>query len=365
MKVALFHTTLPQQGEKSGGVAMTVHRLANALVRHESLDITLFSCDPKPEDALYQHSHLFNGRLGTRLKRLTLLPLALNQVDFSGFDVLHLHGDDWFFVRRTLPTVRSLHGSALREAQSATHLRRRLLQYIIYPLEHLSARLATLTLGGGLDAARLYSARGMADNGVDTALFAPRPKADYPLLAYVGGWDGRKRGAFAYRTFVERILPTFPDAKLYMACDRVPIHDGVIDGGVPDDRTLADWLGKAWVFAYPSTYEGFGIPYIEAMASGTPIVTTRNSGADYVLDRGRFGVLTDDSGFADAVIDLLRDRNQREALAKAGFERANLFTWPNVARAHAEFYRRAIAEFRAPATGDFGGARHSPPLRPE
>ena len=67
----------------------------------------------------------------------------------------------------------------------------------------------------------------------------------------------------------------------------------------PDDATLAALLAEAWVFCYPSIYEGFGIPYIEAMAAGTAIVTSPNAGAGEVLKNGRYGIICDDDHFAD------------------------------------------------------------------
>jgi glycosyltransferase involved in cell wall biosynthesis len=79
---------------------------------------------------------------------------------------------------------------------------------------------------------------------------------------------------------------------------------------------------RAWVFASPSTYEGFGLPYLEAMASGTPVVATPNVGSVEVLDGGRFGCLADDETFAQCICELLGDGGRREALADAGLRRA-------------------------------------------
>ena len=354
MKLALFHTTLPEPGRKLGGVELVVHRLANALCQHCGLAVTAFSCGNRPEGALYEHVRLFPAqRFTAKLRRLLILPWALNFVDFSGFDVLHLHGDDWFFVRRTLPTVRTLHGSALREAQFAGSLKRKISQYLVYPLEHVSRILATRTLAIGPDAQRLYRAHGMADNGVNLEVFRPRAKAPYPLLSYVGTWSGRKRGKFLYDTFVGEVLPVLPDAKLFMASDFVPRHDSVIDGRFPDEATLAHWLGMSWVFAYPSVYEGFGVAYVEALASGTPVVTTGNGGANYVLDGGRYGWICADAEFGAAVVTLLRDPERREDMASRGLQRAQRFTWENVARAHCAIYENLMVDqyARAKETG--------------
>ena len=347
MKVAIFHTTLPEPGRKLGGVELTVHRLANALVEYEGLDITVFSSGPRPADALYQHRLFARGLWRRRPLRLTMAPLAMNFTDFSEFDVLHLHGDDWFFLNRRIPTLRTMHGSALQEARSATTRKRKLLQYAVYPLEHLSVRLATSSLAVGTETGRLYGIAELGDNGVDLARFRPQPKSPTPLLFFVGSWRGRKRGEFAFRSFVDHVLPLYPEAQLYMASDRAPEHPNVIRGGFPSDAELAEWLGRAWIFAYPSSYEGFGIPYIEALASGTAIVTTRNSGAEYVLDGGRYGRITTDAEFGPALVALLADAEERRRLEEIGREYVQRFSWQNVAARHAEVYRSLAANSRS------------------
>jgi phosphatidyl-myo-inositol alpha-mannosyltransferase len=218
-----------------------------------------------------------------------------------------------------------------------------LLQLAVYSLEHLSAKLATCVLAVGPEAKQIYRADALADNGVDLTLFAPQPKCLKPLLSYIGAWRGRKRGEFAFETFVTHVLPAFPDARLYMASDYAPSHPNVIAAGIPDEAQLASWMARAWVFIYPSLYEGFGIPYIEALASGTAVVTTRNGGAEYVLDHGRFGVLCDDADFGPSVVAMLRDHERRTAYEVQGRKQAAKYSWRVVATRHAEIYRSVLS----------------------
>jgi glycosyltransferase involved in cell wall biosynthesis len=325
-------------------VEITVHRLANALTRIGNA-VTVYSATPAPDERAYTHERLFPDRPSThknRLVRLFLLPGLLNGIPFEDHDVLHLHGDDWFFVSRSTPTVRTFHGSAWEEAQSADSWTRRLEQYCIYPLEQLSDQISTLSAAVGPNTADIYDTPHLVDNGVDLNRFHPGAKTPFPSVLFVGTWGGRKRGRFLFKTFVHEVLPHVPDARLYMVADDCPAHDQVELVSRPSDEELAALYRKAWVFAHPSVYEGFGIPYAEAMASGTAVLCSPNDGARYVLDDYTFGVVSKDETFGRNLIRLLRDDEHRRAVAKDGLERSKAFSWTEVARQHETLYRRAV-----------------------
>jgi glycosyltransferase involved in cell wall biosynthesis len=347
MNIALFHATLPVPDHKPGGVSVAVDRLATALSAHPSDTVTVFSLTPAPTVPAYRHVQLFPGApwLQSPPSSHVVLPVLLNTVSFAAFDVLHLHGDDWFFVRRSLPTVRTMHGSALHEARFATSAKRRLSQRLLYPLEQLSARLATTTAAVGPDTARLYHTPHVVGNGVDLERFHPGPKSDHPSILFVGTWAGRKRGQMLYDAFTREIAPRHPTARLYMVCDACPPHDQVVHVQRPSDEALALLYQQAWVFAYPSRYEGFGIPYLEAMASGTPVLCSPNDGASYVLDGGRYGWIRPDDSFSAALHELLTNASARATLSTDGLSRAHDFTWTNVARHHRRLYDTAIEDF--------------------
>jgi glycosyltransferase involved in cell wall biosynthesis len=92
------------------------------------------------------------------------------------------------------------------------------------------------------------------------------------------------------------------------------------------DTDLAELYRRAWVCVSPSTYEGFGLPYLEAMACGTPVVATPNPGSSEVLGDGEYGRLVEDDGFASAAIDLLSNESGRRAMASAGMHRAQQYS---------------------------------------
>ena len=100
------------------------------------------------------------------------------------------------------------------------------------------------------------------------------------------------------------------------AAPGVTYHTGI------SDEALAGLYHRAWVYASPSTYEGFGLPYLEAMACGTPVVASPNPGSAEVLDDGRCGVLAADDAFDHEVAALLGDTARRRELSACGLTRA-------------------------------------------
>jgi phosphatidyl-myo-inositol alpha-mannosyltransferase len=344
IRIALFHTTLPERDRKIGGVEAVTHRLGNALTSLGDVDVTVYSLTEAPAGALYRHKRLYKRApwLGTNyFCRVLLLPMLLNFASFDTAEVVHLHGDDWFFVVRRKPTIRTFHGSALLEANSA-HALRKFEWFIIYWFEKISARLSDVSLAIGDSAKRLYGAAYQVDNGVDLELFYPGPKAERPQILYVGTWLGRKRGKWLYQLFVDQILPQHPEAILFFVSDFCPQHPSVIFRKQPSDLELAELYRESWLFAYPSIYEGFGNAYIEALASGTAVVTSPNEGAARILRNGAYGIVTDDDAFASHVDKLLTVPEERKRLEQAGPARAKSFSWPSIARQHRDIYQEAI-----------------------
>ena len=117
------------------------------------------------------------------------------------------------------------------------------------------------------------------------------------------------------------------------------LPDGVTALGRLDDEALADEYRRAWVFCLPSSYEGFGIPYAEAMAAGLPVVATPNVGARYVTDEGRAGVLAELDELAAPLIELLTDERSRTAQGERSRARAAEFDLTRVADRYEQLYR--------------------------
>jgi glycosyltransferase involved in cell wall biosynthesis len=110
-------------------------------------------------------------------------------------------------------------------------------------------------------------------------------------------------------------------------------------GYVPRADLLALY-GAATLVAYPSHYEGFGLPPLEAMACGAPVVATRVASLPELLgDAALFVDIDDVDGLARTIRDLMHDDTRRARLAAAGPARAASFTWERTARETADIYR--------------------------
>jgi glycosyltransferase involved in cell wall biosynthesis len=102
----------------------------------------------------------------------------------------------------------------------------------------------------------------------------------------------------------------------------------VIRTGYVDDDDMPALVGAASVFAFPSFYEGFGIPPLEAMACGTPVIVSRTSSLPEVVgDAAELVDPHDVASIAGALERVLRDPERRGELSAAGLRRATLFDW--------------------------------------
>lgn len=113
--------------------------------------------------------------------------------------------------------------------------------------------------------------------------------------------------------------------------------------GYQDDLGLAELFAGARLLLFPSLYEGFGLPVLEAMASGTPVISSDHSALPEVV--GQAGLLIDpqdEAACADAIERLIEDDQVWTSLREAGLMRARDFSWQRCARITAGVYREAV-----------------------
>jgi glycosyltransferase involved in cell wall biosynthesis len=174
-------------------------------------------------------------------------------------------------------------------------------------------------------------------NGVDP-IFTPGEDSSGAYLLFVGAIQARKDPLAALEAAREAGLPLVvvgperdPELARALAAGGADLR-----GYVTKDELVRLYRGAA-ALVFPSRYEGFGFPALEAMACGTPVVATpdpavREAAGDAALyaDRDRLGET------------VCRALGERERLVAAGLERARLFSWAETARRTLEVYREAI-----------------------
>ena len=115
-------------------------------------------------------------------------------------------------------------------------------------------------------------------------------------------------------------------------------------GGIRDDQLAAVYAGAA-AFVFPSRYEGFGFPPLEAMARGVPVVCARNSSLPEVLgDAPRWVDGFDAAEWAEAIRGVLRDPELVASMRSAGGSQVARFTWAEAARGTWNVYRKVAGK---------------------
>lgn len=334
------------------GVGYWAHAFANALI-DRGHEVTMFSPCEAPPDARYDldrvelRGHLRTFRFAAEIRRR----------DLGSFDVLHAHGDDYLLWGTNRPRVhvRTMHGSCLSEAIHIRGSYEKLRMVALGMGELLATAVAARTACISPATRRWmpWVTTVIAD-GVDTSVFRPgATKEPTPTIMFVGTFHNRKRGELLVRAFHEVVRPALPDSQLWMVSRDVPPTAGVEQLGRLEESELVDRYQRAWVFCLPSSYEGLGIPYIEAMACGTPVVATPNPGARFVLEGGRVGgVLTDETRLGETLVDLLTDAERRRRLTDSAVARAQELSMASTVDSYERMYEEL---FRSPARRIKGG----------
>jgi glycosyltransferase involved in cell wall biosynthesis len=143
-------------------------------------------------------------------------------------------------------------------------------------------------------------------------------------------------------------------AALRRAVHRHHLHNYVRFLGYVPEETLAVMYRLAGVFVFPSLYEGFGLPPLEAMASGTPVVTSSVSSLPEVAgDAAMLVDPYDPDAIADGILRVLSDEGLRSSMRRKGVERARQFSWEQSVRRVRDIYGE-VCDARVPvaAVGD-------------
>ena len=205
----------------------------------------------------------------------------------------------------------------------------------------------------------------------DRQLIAERYQVDYPFLLYAGSIRphknlGRVIEAFSALKSELKKEGKFPELKLIIIGDDLSSHPDlrrtVIKSAMQNDvrflgflpiEALRIFYDVAKIFVFPSLYEGFGLPPLEAMAHGTPVVTSNTSSLPEVV--GNAAVLVNPENVFEimhALHRVLLDQALRDLLKTRGFAQASKFTWDDSVRKILQVYERAGNHHRRLAAPD-------------
>jgi len=280
------------------------------------------------------HSPHYTMPLATSLTRSPRQVVTLHDATFFSHPELHQRVKARFFARWT--TTATHRADALIVPSRAT------LDQVV---EHT-----------GVDPARLT----VIPHGVDHDRFKPAEQAevaelrrwldlapDTAYIAFLGTLEPRKNVPALVRAYVAACadLASPPalvlaggrgwDTRIDEALAQVPGRLNVIRPGFVPERLVPALLGGAKLVAYPSLGEGFGLPLLEAMACGAPVLTTRRLSLPEVGgDAVAYADSPTSADLTTALLALLADPDRRRKLSKDGMERAAAFTWEASASAH-------------------------------
>ena len=168
---------------------------------------------------------------------------------------------------------------------------------------------------------------------------------NFPFILYLGGLAAHKNISTLIKAFYTLKKKKFQHKlvitgkkrwkynEIFETIDKLNLQKDVIFTGCVLDEDLPALYNAADLFVYPSLYEGFGLPPLEAMVCGTPVITSNTSSLPEVV--GDAGIMVDPfdvDGLAKAMYEVLTDDGLRDDMIKKGLERAKMFSWEKCAR---------------------------------
>lgn len=178
--------------------------------------------------------------------------------------------------------------------------------------------------------------------------------AEWPYLLSVGTLQPRKNYQMLIRAFAplankvpHHLVISGGKGWLYDDMMAEVVRQGLADRvhfiGFVDDADLPALYSEASLFVFPSLYEGFGLPLLEAMGCGTAVLTSNSSSLPEVAGNAAQQLPPDDqSAWTNAMLALLSDPSQRTVLVRAGLNQAKKFSWQESARQLLKIYAQLV-----------------------
>jgi glycosyltransferase involved in cell wall biosynthesis len=184
-----------------------------------------------------------------------------------------------------------------------------------------------------------------------------RKKYNLPerYLLFVGTLDSRKNLVRLVRSYSQVRKMGFPHRlvisgstgwkieRLYEEIEQLSLQDSVVLTGYVPDEDLPGLLSMSSLFVFPSLFEGFGLPPLEAMACGTPVLSSASTSMPEICGDAAYYVdPEDEDSISSGIATLLRDEEYRRDLGRRGLERSRMFSWERAARETLEVYQQVL-----------------------
>jgi anaerobic magnesium-protoporphyrin IX monomethyl ester cyclase len=377
MRIAFDGTAL--QPQRTGVGYYTEHLLRHLTEEASTDEIVVVSNGPIDTTAALP-AGVRVARTASRLPRLAWTqfraPHALREL---GADVAHFT-NGMMPVASPVPTVVTIHDMSLTLYPRYHPARRVLLNrpLVAFAARHATA-IITVSASAKRDIVRLcrippervhvvHEAAAPAFRPVRDRETLDRVRRRYGLaervILYVGTIEPRKNLRRLVEAFASRLRAG--DLSHQLVCvgpygwlsrdihsliDRLGVSHAVTFTGYVPFAELPAFYSLAEMFVFPSLHEGFGLPIIEAMACGTPVITGHTSSMPEVAgDAVEHVDAIDTVALGDAMVRLARSREQRDRLSVVGRERADRFSWRRAARETLAVYRLAAQSAASPAS---------------
>lgn len=198
-------------------------------------------------------------------------------------------------------------------------------------------------------------------NGVDSRFQPPtaseakafRERHELPerYIAVVGNAKPFKNLAMLGKFAPDLPVPLVLLAGKGAVAHEVGLHENVIDLEQLPESEMPLLYGAATMLLLPSKYEGFGLPALEAMATGCPVITSNSTALPEIVGDAAVRIPPDDfTAWHEATSRLLRDSAQQRTLTELGRERSARFNWTECSRQTIGVYRRALKPYSRPKT---------------
>jgi glycosyltransferase involved in cell wall biosynthesis len=355
---------------------------------------TLGRIDPVNEYFLVGSAPRF-AQLGALPDNFHLLPLLNPETTFANYvemhrviharevDLIHVPHTFWRPLITKAPFVITVHDllDYMYRARTNNGMRRTIHNYMTRQAMHHAARIFAVSNFTKRDVSRYFNVEPdkieVVYNALDESflrghstpaeqeMIRGRYQVDSPFLLYAGRISPHKNVARIIEAFsaLKGELAKggeYPDLKLIIIGDEVSknpdIRRAVIRSGMQQDvrflgyvsiDVLRIFFDMAKVFVFPSLYEGFGLPPLEAMAHGTPVVASNTSALPEVVGHAALMVNPENVfEISRALQRALTDQPLRERMKAAGIEQAERFSWDVSVRRMLKVYEQVVAEHK-------------------